>query len=69
MSTEPKRLQCRYKGRTEHIPEIWLAGRAYARRREGLSAGDAYTQAIVDWFEQSDLAAQYEAEQRKDNEQ
>jgi len=62
IATEPKRLQCRYKGRTEHIPEIWLAGRARTRQREGLTLGDAYTQAIVDWFEQADLAAQYERE-------
>lgn len=66
MSTEPKQLRCTYKGRTEYIPEIWLAGRSRMRQREGLTVGDAYTQAIIDWFEQSDLAEQYK-QQRKES--
>jgi hypothetical protein len=61
---EPKRIKCRYKGRTELIPEIWLVGRSQIRQREGRTVGDAYTQAIIDWFEQSDLAAEYQQQER-----
>jgi hypothetical protein len=57
---EPKRIPCYYKGRTELIPKIWLAGRSQMRQREGRTVADAYTQAIIDWFEQSDLAAEYQ---------
>jgi hypothetical protein len=64
--TELKRIRCSYKGRTGYIPEIWLAGRSQVWQREGLTAGDAYTQAIIDWFEQSDLATEYNRQQPSD---
>lgn len=61
-----KRVRCSYKGRTEHVPEIWLVGRARVRQCEGLAMAEAYAQAVADWFEQSDLATEYAQQQRKD---
>ena len=67
MSTEPKQLRCTYKGRTEYIPEIWLAGRAryWSIHAPHLHVREQYQYAVEDWFYQSELAEQYE-QQRKE---
>ena len=48
--------------RTETIPQAWLMGCTSTYTRQGMSHKAATVAAIQQWFEQGDMAAEFEAQ-------
>lgn len=51
-------------GHTYTIPEMWLAGRALMREREGFNPYQAHVQAITDWVDQLTAEQRYNAKRK-----
>ena len=62
--TSPAPIHVTFGGRTDAIPTPWLCARTRAWERNGLTPRAAWQQAVVDWFEQAEVAAQAAKEDR-----
>ena len=65
MKEEEGRVTTKYvevwlNGRKAVIPQMWLVGATSSAKRRGMTPHAAYQDAIRQWFEQEDMAGEFE---------